>query len=237
MGNKFKFGTNKHQTLPFTIAGQTFFSKPLTIGEELPLASMGDHFDEAAAGVQETRDFLIGQAEFVAGMLRTRLTTSDGSTPPPPIDTQWVLRNLGMSTYLALLQFLRTGQRPTESLELRNWNDEPIEIDGFSFAMRQLSFDEQLLASELSVVEGGTVVIVESSLKVLAALLSNRLQTEQEPKPVVTPEWLSEHLTAAEVQEILGLLQNGPDTEGDDPNVETPANLELVADGLTTTLA
>lgn len=229
---KFKFGTAKHQTLPFTIGGVTFFSKPLTIGEELPLAALGDDYDAGEATPEQQRALMAGQAEYMATLLRSRLVATEGEAPN--IDTDWAMQHFGVSNLISVLAFLRSGKRPSEPLELVNWSDEPLEIDDLRFAMRQFNFAEQLEAANLANVEGGAAASVGASLDVLALLLNNRIQGD-EPRPVVTAQWLEQHLTAADIQGVMTLLQNGPDALADegDENPNAPENLQLVADGST----
>lgn len=223
MKKPFVFGIDKHKTLPFVIAGITFFSKPLTVAEELPFAEVGDRFDAEHASTEATKAFITEQASFIATLLTNRLAPQSDNRPIPTIDTAWALNNTGMPTLPNIMQFLRSGQRPSGPLELGQWDSEPIEIDGFQFAMRQFSFAELLATADLAELSG-VASTVTGSLEVLAQLLNARLlgYEGQDPRPAITAEWLGQHLTSEDVEAVTMLLQNGPDTaEGDDPNAPT----------------
>lgn len=226
--SKFQFGTTKHQTLPFVLAGLTFFSRPLTVAEELPLAELGDQFDSVVATPDETRQFFAGQCDIVAGMLRSRLAPVGEGAALPLVDANWVALNMGLANMPTVLEFLRSGKRPSEPLDLSNWTNETIEIDGLTFAMRQMNFAELLLGIDLDLSTGARSV-VEGSANMLAALLNNRLLWEGENRPEITADWIAQHLTSADMSAVQTLLSAGPDALGQESEAEDP-NAPLVAE-------
>lgn len=215
MGTKFAFGTTSHKTLPFDLGGLTFFSKPLTVLEELPLSELGDSFDVADnLTAEKLRHFFREQAELIAAVLRDRVQGDGGGQITP----DWVLTQLGSDTQPLLLQFLRTGRRPAGSLDLISWLDEPFSIQDRDFVARKLSFAEQIevMGSGLVAQTGSTADTVRSAAAMLAPILSARAADGQP----VEPDWLLASLTAEDLSRVTTLLQSGP--EALDPNEPSP---------------
>ena len=221
---KTAFGTQSRKSLPFTLAGRTFFSKPLTVGEELTLSDIGDRYDLEALDGEHVAPFIREQCGLVADLLNHRLQgeASERITP------EWVMRHVNAGTLEALLGFLRTGERPKRSLDIVAWFDEPITVQDRAFRATPVNFEEQLQAGEIKA-DGSNREIVQSSMHYLATLLTHRAEDSQ----AVTADWLTENLGVNDMQELLNLLQNGPQ-EDEDPNAEVEPLRLVEADGSNT---
>lgn len=225
---KFAYGTQSRKTLPFILAGLTFFSRPLTVAEDLALSDVGDRYDLDAVGGQDLVPFFDEQTALVADLLRSRV---QGDDAPVQVTPEWVRQHVGVITLPRILGFLRSGERPGESLDLGNWFEEPITVQEREFRARQASFGEQVQAASIPA-EGTTRQILDAGLTYLAALLTARA-VDGEP---VTSEWLMENLGASDVTELTGLLQSGPQ-EDEDPNAEAQAPGSSEADESPTSAA
>ncbi|GAQ23907.1 hypothetical protein DEIGR_400040 [Deinococcus grandis] len=218
---KFAFGTGTRKTLPFEIGGVTFFSRPLTSREELELADLGDRYDLENENAPIST-YLEEQAQVLATLLATR---ANGQA----VDPGWMLDHLGVQNMTAMLAFLRTGERPHETLNLKPWTDEPLTIEGRPFTMRPLTFREQARLAAFPQ-DGSSRAITEFTAAHLAELLNVRALPSDNPdqdQQAVTANWLLDHLGAAELQQILTLIQNGPNADGaetEDPPSEAAAS-------------
>ncbi len=216
---KLVFGSQSRKSLPFDIAGVTFFARPLTTREELPLADLGDSYDLESNDMQSFQAFAREQAELLAEMLQSRAQ----GDPTPLITPEWVLDHLSSDSLPRLLTFLRTGERPKEALQITEWTEAPLVIDDREFRLRRLSFREQLLAADMPEDEGNRAT-TERAAANLAGLLQARA-VDGEP---VTGDWLIDTLTASELTELISLLASGPQV--DDPNAEPAAEPDAAAD-------
>lgn len=216
---KLVFGSKAHRTLPFDIAGVTFFARPLTTREELPLADLGDRYDLTSEDFQNFQAFAAEQAELLAQLLQDRAQ----GDPVPLITPTWVMDHLGSESLPRLLTFLRTGERPRDALQLTDWTDEPLVIDDREFRTRRLNFREQLIAADFPEHETNRA-ITERAAANLAGLLEARAVDGQP----VTADWLIDTLTTSELTSLTSLLARGP--EVDDPNAEPAAEPARAAD-------
>lgn len=216
---KFAFGTGTRKTLPFELGGVTFFSRPLTSREELELGDLGDRYD-LDGDTGSMSQYLAEQSEVLARLLSSR---AQGEQVSPA----WVEQHLGVQNMTALMGFLRTGERPSGTLDLHPWADEPLTIEGRPFEMRPLTFTEQGLMARIPL-DGTGRAIAEFSATHLAQLLDARaLPVDGEQPGPVTADWLLDHLGTAELGEILTLIQNGPNADGaetTDPPSEAAAS-------------
>lgn len=220
---KLVFGSQSRKSLPFDIAGVTFFARPLTTREELPLADLGDRYDLGGNDLQDFQAFAREQADLLAGLLQDRAQ----GDPTPLITPEWVMNHLGGDSLPRLLTFLRTGERPAEPLQLTDWTEEPLVINDREFRTRRLNFREQLLAADVPEDES-TRATTERAAASLAGLLEARAVDGQP----VTGDWLIDTLTTAELSELITLLARGP--EVDDPNAEPNLTLDAAADASAT---
>ncbi|GGR62178.1 hypothetical protein GCM10008959_25150 [Deinococcus seoulensis] len=207
---KFAFGTNTRRTLPFTVAGETFFAHPLTADEDLTLADIADRYDLDGLSGATLGPFMAEMAETLARILQTR---AQGSTLIP---TEWVLTHVGLSTQTPILDLLRTGNRPEQPLELTPWLDEPFSIQDRAFTARPLNFAEHIRLGSLPE-DGTSRELTQGSAALIAEYLDARTDETGEP---ITAAWLTANVTANELGQILSLLQNGP--EALDPNADRP---------------
>lgn len=219
------FGTGSRKTLPFLLAGLTFFARPLTVDEDLALSDVADRYETEELTGARVVELMEEQAGVVTDLLQGRVQ----GEPRPLITPTWVMTHLGAQNLPRVLGFLRTGERPREALELREWEQEPFSVQDREFRSLQLSFDEQRRAATLG--DGGsTRETLTASLDLLAGLLTVRA-VDGEP---VTAEWLKANLGTEDITGLLTYLQHGPDEEDEDPNAgeEAPA-----ADGSSTSAA
>lgn len=202
---KFAFGTGTRKSLPFDIGGVTFFSRPLTSREELELADLGDRYDLDAENAP-IGAYLAEQADVLARLLNSRAVSEQ-------ISTNWIQEHLGVQNMTATLDFLRTGDRPAEALDLTTWTDDPITIEERPFALKALSFQEQGRLATFPQ-DASARAITEFTAGQLAQLLNARALPSDHSHEDVTADWLLDHLGAAELQQILTLIQNGPNADG-----------------------
>lgn len=215
MGNStFVFGAQSRKDIPFQIGEYTFFSKPLTVREELPLAEVGDAYDEAEGDI---RVFIREQADALLPILQRRV---QGEVM---LSQQWVLDHVGVDTLPGLLELLKTGKRPSGPVALTNWDEQPIVINGREFHMRRLSFSEQANFNDAPD-QKELRATINFGVNTLAGLLERRALDGQP----VTADWLLDHLSSDEIGAVTSLLLGGPEVA--DPNASSTPQADAVAE-------
>ncbi|MGY2892476.1 hypothetical protein [Deinococcus sp. UYEF24] len=245
------FASKKHQTLPFTIGGVTFWSKRLTGEEELLMSEVSD-------AVLSSDDKLKQQAGHLAELLTHRL--QDHSIQ---INQDWAMKYLGISNTLQLVQFWRTGERPAdfqhETFDLPEWGDPLLIGDGddeHEFAARATSFSEQIaltaatspavhieassetepseepLGSEASEVSEEPETSKEPSdaesleaIKQIAVCVTDLLNARLKRGAALDERWLLQNLQIAEITELMTYLAYGK-LPGEDEEAEANPNAE-----------
>ncbi|BDP44844.1 hypothetical protein DAETH_48130 (plasmid) [Deinococcus aetherius] len=202
--SKLAFGTQSRKTLPFTLAGLVFFTRPLTVDEDLSLSDVGDRYDLETLEPQETVAFLDEQLVIVADLLQSRVQ----GEPQPLVTAGWAGMNLGASNLAKVLHFLRTGQRPEGPFELGAWEEETFTVQDREFRPLRPSFAEQREAAMIGAAKS-TREAIEGGLAFLALLLTNRAVDEQP----VEVAWLRANLGTPDVTALTSYLQNGPQQE------------------------
>ena len=220
------FASKKHQTLPFTIGGVTFWSKRLTGEEELLMA-------EGSDAVLSPAEQLYQQAVRLAEMLTHRL--QDQSVQ---IDQEWALKHLGTANTLELVKFWRTGERPVdfqnETFDLPEWGESLVLGEGddeHEFEARATSFKEQIALAQSTPagLDFDNLSDAESveTIRTLSVFVTDLVNARLKRGEPVDASWLLKQLQIAEITQLMTYLTSGevPVEEEADPNAEGAAAL------------